>query len=498
MTVGSPLFSVCQGSKSFSGAMALNGVDLDLWPGEIHALIGENGAGKSTLCKAIAGAITLTDGSLKMNGEAVRFGAPAEALRSGVAMVYQESSLIPTMTVAENIVLGRERWFNAAYETGRIAKGALAQLGYNIAPDRIVETLSAAERQMVEIARAIYHKARVMIFDEPTASLSPAETDTLFRFLRRLKDEGVAIAFISHALEETLTISERVTVLRDGQRVFCGETASLTREDLVRYMVGRDLEEDEPNRAPLIGTALPVLEVKDVRQEPYLLGMTFSARAGEITGLAGLVGAGRTEIARVIAGITPNSSLTSGEILIDGQNVRFSKPRQAIRAGISYITEDRKVDGFFPSLGIDRNISAGARGRQGAPFRIASGSVEQKVAADWIDRLAIRALNRGTRVVDLSGGNQQKVVCAKSLVQSPRIAIFDEPTRGVDVGAIKEIHRTIRALRDSGVAVVVISSYLPEIIRLSDRIFVVRRGRISAELDGDGVTEEAIMQAASH
>ncbi len=500
---GPVLVAVENGSKLYGGIHAIETVSFDLRAGEVHAIVGENGAGKSTLCKAIAGAIRLSSGRVLVDGREARFARPADALAAGIAMVYQETSLVPTMTVAQNIELGRERLFDTENSRNIRAQQLLQSLNFHVEPNLPVSALGTAKRQMVEIARAVYLNARVIIFDEPTASLTPEEIIHFFHLIRDIRARGVGIVFISHALEESLRISDRITVLRDGRHVVTQDAKALTRDALVRHMVGRDLartHDHDPGtgRAPARRRGQKVLSIENVTMGAMVRNMSFSIFEGEVLGIAGLIGSGRTEIARIIAGSLKRDFFNGGMIYLRGRPVRYRVPRQAVRDGIAYITEDRKIDGFYETMDIADNLFLGElAGRNRLPLRYAPAE-RDAVASRWIKALRIASLNRRARVVELSGGNQQKVVIGKSLAQDPSIVIFDEPTRGVDVGAIAEIHQIIRSLAEQGKAVVVISSYLPEILSISDRILVARAGRIVAEFPADKATEAKIMYAAIH
>ncbi|MBL8584557.1 MAG: sugar ABC transporter ATP-binding protein [Rhizobiaceae bacterium] len=497
-----PLVSVVQGTKIYQGSKAISGVDFDIRPGEVHGLVGENGAGKSTLCKALAGAISLSSGDILLDGRKITFDTPADALAAGIVMVYQETSLIPTMTVAQNIILGREKVLTRLRGMYIAAQQLLQSMNFHVDPTAMVSTLGAAQKQMVEIARAVHHRARLIIFDEPTATLTPEEKLHFFDLIHRLKAEGVAIIFISHALEEALELTDRVTVLRDGERVFSGPTRGMTRETLVRHMVGRDLSQThyaEARKPQATGARKKkVLSVQNVIMGKMVRNMSFSVYAGEITGISGLIGSGRTEIAKVVAGVLKRNFIYGGMIYLNGKPIRYRIPRQAIADGIVYITEDRKLNGFFETMRIDENIYTAKLATPEGSAVLVSRREQSSVGNDWIQRMKIRAINSRARIVELSGGNQQKVVVAKSLVQKPKVVFFDEPTRGVDVGAIAEIHDFIRSLAAQGMAVVVISSYLPEILSLSDRILVARQGRIVEEFSSTEASEEKIMYAAIH
>ena len=494
-----PLLQIAKGSKVYGGLHAIDGVDFDLRAGEIHALLGENGAGKSTLCKAIAGAIRFTSGRYLIGGQEVSFASPREALAGGVAMVYQESSLVPSMTVAQNLELGREALVTRSSRINIAATQSLQSMNFNVDALALVENLGTAKRQMVEIVRAVRHSARVFIFDEPTASLTPEEMQHLFHLLRTLRERGAAIVFISHALEEALGLADRITVLRDGRKVDTVLAGNVTREQLVRMMIGRDVEVDrsEALRGPA-ARGEKVLTVENVTMGTAVKNMSFSLFAGEVVGMFGLVGAGRSEVAQVVCGARKRNFLRGGMIYLHGRPVRYRVPRQAVRDGIAYITEDRKVDGFFETMTVDQNIYLGYLASPHVRRFAWSGREMKRIADRWIGALSISALRRSLKIVEYSGGNQQKVVVAKSLAQEPSIVIFDEPTRGVDVSAIPQIHQAIRELAGQGKAVVVISSYLPEILTISDRILVARGGRIVEELAAADATQEKIMYAAIH
>ena len=497
-----PLVEFRKATKAFRGNVAVDAVDFTLHRGEIHALLGENGAGKSTLTKVLAGLYPLTSGEMLIDGRPTSFASPAEALASGVAMVFQETNLVPSMTVAQNIFLGDEKLFNRLRGINIQAQQHLQRLNFHVEPTALVSSLGAAKKQMVEIARAVHHKARIFVFDEPTATLTPEEKHHFLDLVARLKAEGAAIVFISHALEEALSIADRISVLRDGALVACDEAGAFTRERIVQAMVGRQLTHELYGRDPASRRARPpgerVLAVRNLSMGKAVRNATLSVFAGQVTGLFGLVGAGRTEMMKIVAGVLKRDFFHGGQVRLHGEAVRFRVPRQAVRRGIAYVTEDRKQDGLFTTMGIAQNIFQGrlAKGRQ--PLGVIRMEEVRREAERWIEGLQIRAIGGEARLVELSGGNQQKVVIAKSLVQAPSLVILDEPTRGVDVGAIAEIHQTIERLADAGAAVVVISSYLPEILALSDRILVARQGRIVEEMRIDEASEERIMYAAVH
>ncbi len=496
-----PFIRIEAGSKVYGGVHAIEGVDFDLYPGEVHALVGENGAGKSTLCKAIAGAIPLTSGNYYVEGRQVRFARPGDALKAGISMVYQESSLVPTMTVGQNIELGAEKLINSFRQLNIKAQQQLQSLSFHVEPSALVSTLGTAQRQMVEIARAANQKARAIIFDEPTASLTPEEILHFFQLIRDLREQGIAIVFISHALEEALQISDRITVLRDGKKVVTAPAASLSREQLVHHMVGRDVVKPLATARAATVEGRPrekVLSVENLTMGNIVKNMSFTLYAGEVVGIAGLIGSGRTETAKVICGAFKRNLINGGHVYLRGRPVRYRTPTQAIDDGIVYITEDRKINGFFETMTIEENIYLGRLATRLGYRWLVRASERRRIAGALMDRLKVKTLSRSAKVIELSGGNQQKVVVAKSLVQEPSVIFFDEPTRGVDVGAIPEIHQVIRQLADEGKAVVVISSYLPEVLAVADRILVARQGRIVEEFDAADATEAGIMFAAIH
>ena len=494
-----PVLQISNGSKIYGGVHAIEGVNFDLYPGEVHALVGENGAGKSTLCKAIAGAINLTSGDYLLDGKPANFEQPRDALDAGICMVYQETSLVPTMTAAQNIELGNEKLLTRFRTLNIQAQQLLQSLNFHVDPATPVALLGTAKKQMVEIARAIYNKARIIIFDEPTASLTPEEIVHFFHLVRDLRARGVSIIYISHALEESLQIADRITVLRDGKLVITAPAKQLTRDALVQHMVGREVAQAVyGGKAKTHQRREKVLTVENVTMGMAVKNMSFSVYAGEVVGIAGLIGSGRTEIAKIVYGALKRNLVNGGTIRLRGKPIRYRVPRQAINDGIAYITEDRKANGFFETMVVDDNVYIGSLAtRKGWSFLL-SRARRSKLANYWVDRLKISALQRKAKIIELSGGNQQKVVLAKTLVQEPSIIFFDEPTRGVDVGTIPHIHGEIRRLADEGKAVVVISSYLPEILAVSDRILVARTGRIVAEFDAADATQDKILYAAVH
>ncbi|MCP5265691.1 MAG: sugar ABC transporter ATP-binding protein [Burkholderiaceae bacterium] len=487
-------------TKKYAGVPAIENVDFDLRRGEIHALLGENGAGKSTLTKVMAGVVPLSSGQMIVEGHEVRLATPLEALHRGIAMVFQETSLVPTMTVAQNLYLGQEAFFNRLRGTYISAQQFLQSLNFDVDPTTTVGLLGAAKKQMVEIARAVLHKARVIIFDEPTASLTPEEKKYFYDLVFSLKARGVSIIFISHALEEALILADRITVLRDGQHVVTDDKDRFDRDRIVQAMVGRDLSQTlyGQRKTQVRPAGELVLSVRNLRMANMVKNNSLSVFAGQVTGVFGLVGSGRTETFKVVAGLIKRDFFHGGEVLLHGKPVRYRVASPAVRDGIVYITEDRKLEGFFETMSISQNIYMGLLGRLGGAFKRVSNAMMREVGERWAGLLNVRAISKDVKVIELSGGNQQKVVIAKSLVQDPELIIFDEPTRGVDVGAIAEIHAEINRLADAGKAVVVISSYLPEVMSLSDRILVAKLGKVVTEFAGDEATQEGIMYAAIH
>jgi simple sugar transport system ATP-binding protein/ribose transport system ATP-binding protein len=493
----SPILELRKATKEFRGVPAIKDIDFTLERGEIHAIVGENGAGKSTLTKALAGVHKLTSGEMLFDGKPLVLSAPSEALALGIAMVFQETMLVPSMTVAQNIYLGDEKLFNRLRGLYNQAQQFLAGMNFQVNPTALVSSLGAAHKQMVEIARAVHHKARIIIFDEPTASLTPEEKNHFFGLVRRLVKQDVSVIFISHALEEALMLADRITVLRDGELVVTGPAREFDRERLVQAMVGRSLSATLHGAAPR-PYGRKVLSVQNLSSGSLVRNTSFSIYAGQIAGIFGLVGAGRTEMMKVVAGVIKRDLFYGGDVRLDGKQVRYRVPRPAVRDGIVYVTEDRKLEGFFETMSIAGNIQTGDEATGVNPLKIVSMAKARALAKSWIEALSIRAIDGNARIIELSGGNQQKVVIAKSLVQKPKLIIFDEPTRGVDVGAIVEIHQLINRLADEGFAVAVISSYLPEIMALSDRILVARQGKIIEEMSIDEATEQKIMYAAVH
>lgn len=487
-------------TKLYGRAPAVEEVDLTLRTGEVHALLGENGAGKSTLTKMMAGVVTPTTGAMFLDGKELNLKTPAEAGAAGIAMVFQETSLVPSMTVAQNLFLGNEKFFNRIRGVNIAAQQFMQSLSFDVDPTLLVAALGAAKKQMVEIARAMLLNARIIVFDEPTASLTPEEKRHFFDLVETLKAHGVSVIFISHALEEALAVSDRITILRDGRRVVTDDTANFDRDRIIQAMVGRALSTElyGAGKKKIRKPGERILSVQNLRVAGVVRNNSLSVFKGQVTGMFGLVGAGRTETFKVVSGVIKRNYRNGGEVILKGKPVRYRVPAPAVRDGIAYITEDRKVEGFFETMTIKANIFIGLlsklkRGR----FWLKRREMDA-LGAKWVKSLQVKAVTPTASVIELSGGNQQKVVIAKSLVQAPELIIFDEPTRGVDVGAIPEIHEIINRLADEGKAVVVISSYLPEIMQLSDRILVSRQGKVVEEFSPLEATDEKLMYAAVH
>jgi ribose transport system ATP-binding protein len=485
-------------SKSFPGVKSLDGVDFSVEAGEVHALLGENGAGKSTLVKAIAGAYQPDAGTIVFDGGEVCWSSPKAARRRGIHVIFQELVLFPELSVAENIFIGEEPHAAGPLISYRKMKqqsiAILDSLGVEIDPLRKVRKLSIADQQMVEIAKALVGKVRLLILDEPTAVISGREVGLLFERLRKLRQQGVAIVYISHRLEEIFQIADRVTVLKDGKLVGVRRVAEVDRTTLVRMMVGRDLQDLYPPRSATAAVkAQPVLEVRDLSIGQRVKRVSFSLCRGEVLGLAGLIGAGRTELALGIFGALP---VTEGSLTLAGEPYRPTSPKAAIRRGLGLLTEDRKEEGLLLGLGVAANITA-PKLQQITRRGVLDLRAEERLATGEISKFLIRASRPKAPVFNLSGGNQQKILFSRWTLACQRVLILDEPTRGVDVGAKAEIYRIIRVLADEGVGVLMISSELQEILGMCDRVLVMRQGELTGELSGDQVTEEAIMHLAT-
>ena len=482
-------------AKSFGAVQALIDGSVTLRGGEVHALLGENGAGKSTLVKILAGVYQPDSGTLTVNGREVTLHGPAAAQAAGIAVIYQEPTLFPDLTVAENMFIGRQPLRNGRRIDRRAmqdeAAATFKRLGVPLDPARIARGLSIADQQVVEIGKALSLDARVIVMDEPTAALSAAEVDRLFEVIRTLKAQDAAVLFISHRLEEVFAICQTVTVMRDGRHVLTSDLTGLTANDLVRAMVGRDLAERPPET---VGAAPgePMLTVDRLTREGVFTDISFTVRSGEIVALAGLVGAGRSEVARAVFGI---DRYDAGQVTVRGRRLKKASPTSAMAAGIGFVPEDRRQQGLVMDMSVQQNVALASLDtlRKGGLIR---ASAERAMAADWAARLAIKYGRLTDPVSMLSGGNQQKVVLAKWLGRKPDVLIVDEPTRGIDVGTKAEVHHLLTELARSGVAVLMISSELPEVLGVAERVLVMREGRLVAEFSHAEASEESIMAAA--
>ncbi|HBY1517027.1 TPA: sugar ABC transporter ATP-binding protein [Klebsiella aerogenes] len=492
---GTPVLSMRNIAKVFGKFYALKGVDLTVWPGEIHALMGENGAGKSTLMKILAGAYTASSGEILIDGKAQTIRGPKDALAAGITLIYQEMQLAPNLTVAENIFLGSELSRGGLVQRKEMesqAQAVIDRLGAQFkASDRVMK-LTIAEQQQVEIARALHRNSRILVMDEPTAALSSRETQRLFELILRLRDEGMAIIYISHRMAEVYELSDRVSVLRDGQYVGSLTRDHLSAPELVRMMVGRPLS-DQFNKERDIPRGQPRLRVQDLSDGGKVHPSSLVVHAGEIVGLAGLVGAGRSELAQLIFGVR---KATGGVIEIDGEPVVIHSPREAIDLGIGFLTENRKEQGLFLELAAQENITMATLERD-ANWGMLDRKKAQTISDDAIQLLNIRVPHAQVRAGGLSGGNQQKLLISRWVAIGPRILILDEPTRGVDVGAKSEIYRIMNQMARQGVAILMISSELPEIVGMSDRVYVMREGAIAGELQVGEIGQESIMTLAT-
>jgi ribose transport system ATP-binding protein len=497
MDRASPALEMRGISKSFAGNTVLADVNLTVAAGEVHALVGENGAGKSTLMKILAGVHRPDAGAVLIDGHDVRFGSPREALACGVAMIYQELSLAPHLTVADNIFLGREPLSIPSIglvdrrRMNENARRILNEYGFQLNPQSRVGQLSAANRQLVEITRAIVEAKRVIVMDEPTSSLTSQEVAELFRLIRDLKQRGLAVIYISHRLEELPEIADRLSILRDGRAVYTGPWGEISTDEMIRHMAGRELKEIFPPRVAQIGEVR--LRIKELSRRPKFSGVSFEARAGEVVGIAGLAGAGRTELLEAIYGAHPPES---GEVWVDGEQIGPSRPSRSVRRGLSLLTEDRKRTGLCLNLSITRNLTL-ANLRALVRGLSVDRRRETEAAREYIAKLHVQPPQPGKAVGRLSGGNQQKVLLGRWLYARTKIFLLDEPTRGVDVAARTEIYRAINELAASGAAIVMVSSDLPELLGMADRILVMRRGRMVAELDAKTTTQEEIVKQAA-
>ncbi|HTP12879.1 MAG TPA: sugar ABC transporter ATP-binding protein, partial [Bacteroidota bacterium] len=491
----SPVLRMQDISKEYPGVLALNRVSFDLFPGEVHCLVGENGAGKSTLVKILSGAVALDSGEIVLDGKSIRTESPSASRNLGISVIHQEFQLVPDMNVAENILLGNEptRYASLVVDTKTLharARAILAQLGERIDSHELVRNLPTAKRQIVEIAKALSRSVRILVMDEPTSTLTGNETANLFTMIRRLKSGGMSVIYISHRLEEIFAIGDRVTVLRDGETVSTTPVNGVTTTALIRWMVGRELENEFPGIS--MSMSDEILRV-DHLSTSFLRDVSFTLHKGEILGIAGLVGAGRTEIARALFGTVARSG---GAIRLLGERYEPASPADAIRAGLGLLTEDRNNEGLLPGMSVRENISISNLANL-ATFAFIHASGERRIAEDFVRHLRIKTPSTETDVGALSGGNRQKVVLGRWLCTSSKLLIFDEPTVGIDVGAKYEIYQRIRQLARDGVGIIVISSDMPELLGLCTRFVVLCAGRHTGTLMKEEATQERILSLAT-
>lgn len=482
-------------TKAFPGVKALDQVSFQLEAGEIHALLGENGAGKSTLMKVLSGVYRKDEGQISLSGQEVEINSPRQASELGIGIIHQELNLVPALSVMENIFLGREPrkgWGLIDFAQMKEAAAAvLAELDADIEPEDLIEDLSIGKQQLVEIAKALSYATKILIMDEPTTALTETETQSLFAVIRNLAKKGLGIIYISHRMEELFALSDRITVMRDGQYVGTVVTKQTKFEDLIKMMVGRELSARFPKIPCCAGEV--VLQVEKLRRRGVLENVSFELHQGEILGVAGLMGSGRSELARALFGADP---LDSGTILISGEEVKVTSPQAAIAAGIALVTEDRKGQGLILGMSIRENMTLPSL-KECCQQGIISPLAEENIVTEYLENLKIRTPNGEKMVSELSGGNQQKVVLAKWLATKPKVLIMDEPTRGVDVGAKAEIYQIMSQLVKQGVAILMISSELPEILGLSDRVLVMHRGTLAADIPIEEASQEKIMAYAA-
>jgi len=487
------LLRVTDVDKSFPGVQALKKVSLTILEGEVMALVGENGAGKSTLMNILSGIYQKDSGSITFNGKEMHVSSPLDSQKLGISIIHQELNLIPHFSVAENIFVGREKRKFFLFDkrtTIEESKKLLKRVGLEIDPRSLVIDLSIAQRQMVEVAKALAYNAKLIVMDEPTSSLSDREIERLLNIIRDLKKEGVSVIFISHKLEEVLAIADRITVLRDGEVVGVLDAAGCTEDNLIQLMVGREITNIYPKVETPLGDV--VFEIRNFSRGKVFRNVSFSLRRGEILGIAGLVGAGRSEVLQAIFGIDP---FDSGEVFLDGRKVIIRSPQDAIRLGMGFVPEDRKLKGLLLGMAVKENITLASL-EEVSRHAILKPSREREVSESFIEKLSIKTSGYMQKVLHLSGGNQQKVVLSKWLAIKPRILFVDEPTRGVDVGAKKEIHAILSQLTQDGVSIIMVSSELPEILGMSDRIIVMHEGEVKGEILRKDATQHLILSMA--
>jgi ribose transport system ATP-binding protein len=481
-------------SKGFPGVQALNEVSFEVHEGEVHGLVGENGAGKTTLVHVLSGAHRRDAGHIYYGGQDVDLRNPHEAARLGIAVVHQEAALAPNLSVADNIFLGHMPSSNLGFirqeQVDDEARRLLASLGVEMDVRQSVERLTASEQQLVEIAKALSYQARLVMMDEPNSSLASMETDRLFKTIERLRGEGIAVVFVSHRLSEVFHICDRITVLRDGRRIATVDTEDTSVESVIQMMVGREMRVQPRERAPVSGE--PILEVRGLEHDNEVNGVSFTLHAGEILGFAGLVGAGRTAMAMTLFGALRASG---GEVHVEGERTDISSPMDAVRRRIGFVPEDKKLQGLFLGMAVRENVSMAIL-RDLARLGFLSQDKERSVVSEYVDRLHVQTPSIEQTVANLSGGNQQKVVMSRWLAMRPKVLILDEPTQGIDVGAKAEIHDIISDLAAQGMGIILISSELPELLALSDRLLVMKEGRIVGEYPWTEALSEDIMRSA--
>lgn len=490
------LLSMKNVNKSFPGVLALDDVTLDILPSEIHALVGENGAGKSTLMRALSGVSKIDSGTIYWKGKTVDISQPKDAQKLGISMIHQELAIIPYLDVGKNIFLGREPQLKVSgvidwKKLYQQAQEQLDKLGLDINPKTPVESLTIAQQQMVEVAKALSMDASLIVMDEPTSALTEKEVDALFSYMIKLRENGVSIIFISHRLNEIQRVSDRITILRDGKWIGTSEVRDLSQNDIVKMMVGREVEQSTKKQAK--PSSEVILQIKNLSSGDDVHEVTFDLHKGEILGIAGLVGAGRSALAEAVFG---SRKITSGYMKLGHKKVKFTSPKMAIEHGLGLVPEDRKAQGLFLNMAVWQNIVI-AGVKKTTRFGFIRKAETQKISTSLVDRLSIKTPSLGQQVKNLSGGNQQKVIIARWLSLKPKILILDEPTRGIDVGAKAEIHNLLKELATEGVGVLMISSELPEILGVSDRILVMKEGHLVAVLDPELSSQDEIIQAAA-
>lgn len=480
--------------KHFGGIKALDGVDLKVRAGEVHALLGENGAGKSTLMKILGGAYVKDSGEIYVDGEKVKISSPSQSQKLGIAVIYQEQALVECLSVADNIMLGRIPNRKGVIRNKALvecALDAMEQVGSSFSPEMLVKDLSVAQKQFVEIAKAVSMDARIIVMDEPTSVLTLPETDVLFELIQKLKQQKRSLIYISHRLEELPRIADHCSVLKDGVYVGSREMKDVTKDILISMMTGRKIQKIYPDKSKMFGDVR--LEVENLSYKKLFHNVSFSIRAGEVLGFSGLVGSGRSEVARAIFGAAP---LEGGSIRLDGQEIKVKSPGKALEQGIVYITEDRKGDGLLLGMSIYDNISISTL-KNWAKTGVINHRKERDAVRKYMDQLKVKCRDGNQAVGELSGGNQQKAMIARAMLTEAKVVIIDEPTRGVDVGTKTEIYKIVRDMADKGAAVLMISSELPEVIGMSDRVIVMCNGKISGEISASEATEENILLSAT-